>query len=325
MERAQDAGEGREGRDFVAREASIASLATRQRGIVTAEQLQAAGFSRSTIKRRLRAGNLRRIHRNVYLVGHAAAPEGAAEMAAMLACGEGSAISHRSAARLWKLASFIEWRGPVEISVAGRNVGHKPGLRIYRVGSLERTDVRRVGEVRTTSPARTLFDLASILPAQDLERALADACARGLARDRELEQLLERSRGRRGVKVLRRLIELARDDGLSRSEAERKLNALVHAARLPKPKANAQLHGFEVDFLWREQRVVVEVDGFAFHSSKRAFHRDRARDAMLNARGYAVTRITWEQLVAHPEEVIALIAGVLAVRSAAPPVGSGSN
>lgn len=304
--------------DIVARETSIAALATRQRGVVTAEQLCRAGFNRSAIKRRLRTGYLRPIHRNVYLVGHAAAPEGAAEMAAMLACGDGSVISHRSAARLWKLHHFVEWRGPVEISVPGRNVGHKPGLCIYRVGSLERRDVRRVDDIRTTSPGRTLLDLALIVPAHDLERALADACARGLANHRELVRLLDRSRGRRGIKVVRRLIELARSDGLTRSEAERKLNALVCAARLPKPKANAQLHGFQVDFLWREQRVVVEVDGFAFHSTKKAFERDRARDAALNVRGYAVTRITWEQLVARPEEVVALIAGVLAVRSVGP-------
>lgn len=102
--------------------ASIAALATRQRGVVTAEQLYAAGLSRATVKRRLRAGSLRRVHRNVYLVGHAAAPEGATEMAATLACGDDSVISHRSAARLWKLSSLMAWDGPVEVTVPGRHV-----------------------------------------------------------------------------------------------------------------------------------------------------------------------------------------------------------
>lgn len=310
--------------DTVARETSVAALAERQRGVVTAEQLCMAGLSRSTIKRRLRTGRLRRIHRNVYLVG-AAAPEGAAEVAAIMAGGEGSAISHRSAGRLWKLLPFIEWRGPVEVSVAGRNVRQKPGLRIYRVGSLDRRDVRRVGDIPTTSPARTLLDLASILPAHAVEHALADACARGLVTHRDLGQLLGRSRGRRGIKVFRRLIELARSDGLTRSEAERKVSTLVRAAGLPKPKVNVRLHGFEVDFLWREQRVVVEVDGFAFHSSKQAFERDHARDAALLARGYTVTRVTWQQLVTRPEEVIALIAGLLAVRSVTPHGGPESH
>lgn len=187
-------------------EAAISALATEQRGVVAAAQLHAAGFSRDQIKRRLRVGRLRSIHRNVYLVGHAAAPESAAEMAATLACGDDSFISHRSGARLWKLSSFGRWQGPVEISVFGRNVGRKAGLRIYRIASIDQRDVRTIDGIRVTSPARTLLDLASVLPFNDVELAVADALARRLVTPRELEQLLDRSRGRRGVKAYRKSV-----------------------------------------------------------------------------------------------------------------------
>lgn len=301
--------------DTVYTETSIAALAAMQRGVVTAEQLRAAGWSPATIKRRLRAGSLNRVHRGVYLVGHSVAAEGAAEIAAILACGGGSVISHRSAARLWKLAEFVAWDGPVEVTVPGRNPGRKEGLRIHRVDSIDERDVRYLGGIPATAPARTLLDLAAVLHRGDIEPSFADARCRGLASDRDLADLLGRSGGRRGARALRRLVQLDRGEGLTRSEAERRLVALVRAAGLPTPNTNAPLRGFRVDFLWREQRVVVEVDGFAFHSGREAFERDRERDATLVASGYTVTRVTWRQLVARPEKVIARIAAALAVRS----------
>lgn len=303
--------------DRVAAEGSIAGLAARQRGVVTAAQLHTAGFRRAAIKHRLSTGRLHRLHRGVYLVGHPVAPEGAAEMAALLACGRGSVISHRSAAKLWKLRAFIAWDRPVEVTVPGRDPGGKPGLQVHCVAAFDRRDLRHAGNIPTTAPARTLLDLAAVLSFHDLEPSFADARARGLVLDRELTELLDRNRGRRGVRPLRRLFRLGQSGGLTRSEAERRLLALVRLAGLPAPEANALVRGFEVDFLWREQRVVLEVDGFAFHAGKGAFERDRARDATLVASGYTVTRVTWRQLVARPEAVIARIAAALAIRSIA--------
>ena len=89
---------------------------------------------------------------------------------------------------------------------------------------------------------------------------------------------------------------------------------LIRAAELPPPEVNARVGGFEVDFLWREQRLVVEVDGFRYHSSRAAFERDRRRDAALAAAGYRVIRVTWRQLVEGPEAVVARIAAALAAR-----------
>lgn len=297
------------------RERIIAELAASQRGVVTASQLRAAGFDHPAITRRLRAGRLHRLHRGVYLAGHPVAPDGAAELAAVLACGTGSAVSHHTSARLWRLPAFQEWTGPIHVSVPGRDVRHRPGIVVHRVRALAPCDVRQVDGIPATSPARTLLDLASMLPLHDLELTLADARALGLVSDRELADVLERAGAGRGAGMLRRLLELERSHGLSRSEAERRLFVLVHAAGLPLPKRNARVGRLQVDFLWGREKVVVEVDGYAYHSSKRAFERDRERDAQLAARGHTVIRVTWRQLRDGPEAVVARIAAALAVRS----------
>lgn len=297
------------------RERTIAELASRPRGVVTASQLRAAGFDRQAIKRRLRAGRLHRLHRGVYLVGHRVAPAGAAELAAVLACGAGSVVSHDTAARLWRLPAFLDGNGPIHVTVPGRDARSRPGVVVHRVRALSRRDVRRVDGIPATCPARTLLDLASVLPLHELELTLADARALGLVSDRDLSDVLTRAGTRRGAGVLRRLLELERSDGLSRSEAERRLFALVRAAGLPLPKKNARVGRLQVDFLWLREKLIVEVDGYAYHSSMRAFERDRERDAQLAARGHTVIRVTWRQLRDGPEAVVARIAAALVVRS----------
>jgi very-short-patch-repair endonuclease len=302
--------------DAVERERRIAQLAAKQLGVVSARQLHAAGFGEGAIKRRLRAGRLHRVHRGVYLVGHAIAAQGATEMAAVVACGSGSVTSHRSAAHLIELPSLASWRIPVEVTVAGRDPGRKRNIRIYRVAELDPRDVQSVAGVPVTSPARTLVDLAAVLPIAQLECAIAEARAQRLVRERDLLEQMQHARGRRGIAALRQLLSLERGPALTRSEAERRLIRLVRAAALPEPEANARIHRMEVDFLWRPQRVAVEVDGFRYHSNARAFERDRERDATLVASGYVVIRVTWRQIVRSPEAVIARVAAALALGSA---------
>ena len=296
-------------------ERALADLAGRQRGVVSIRQLRAAGFDNAAIKRRCRAGRLHRLHRGIYLVGHCIAPEGAAEVAALFACGPESVVSHRSAGRLWKLPAFRNWRTPVDVTVPGRDPGRKPGIEIHRARKLRPRDVRRLGGIPLTAPARTLLDVAALLAFDDLVVAFADARQRQLLPDRDVAELLARSRGRRGAKALRRVVELGNGDGLTRSQAERRLLALVRAAGLHLPKANARVGRFEVDFLWQDQKLIVEVDGYAFHSGERSFERDRERDATLVAGGYVVVRVTWRQLIARQQAVVARIAAALAIRS----------
>jgi very-short-patch-repair endonuclease len=129
---------------------------------------------------------------------------------------------------------------------------------------------------------------------QELEQAVAQAERQNLPID-ELSELMRRRPKRRGIALLRALLAGGPVPTL-RSEAERQLLALIRRGRLAKPEVNAMLAGFEVDFLWRAERLVVEVDGFAFHSTRAHFERDHSRDAELIARGYTIMRVTWKQI-----------------------------
>jgi very-short-patch-repair endonuclease len=293
----------------------IAALAAQQRGVVSRAQILAAGIERGAITRRIRAGRLHPVHRGVYLVGHPNPMHGAREMAAVLACGSRAVASYGSAAYLWQLLPYPANPGPVDVTVPERKLASTPRIRIHCVQALDQRDIRALHRIPITTPARTLLDLATILPPYLLERALAEAQVRRLARRGDLVEQLARNPGRPGTRVLRWLLDLKGDPAATRSEAERRLLKLIRAADLSSPEVNARVGHYEVDFLWREQRIVVEVDGFRFHSSRAAFERDRQRDAALAAGGYTVIRVTWRQLVDAPEAVVARIAAALAVRT----------
>ena len=291
-------------------ERAIAELAAKQRGVITRAQLIELGLTRTTIDNWVKHSRLHPLYRGVYLLGHAGVTEGARELGAVLACGRGAVISHRSAAWLWRLLPAA--KGDVEVTVAGRDCRSRPGIRVHRVRDLDRRDIRKLGRIPITSPARTILDLAAVVGPRELEQALAEAYARRLARRSELVSLLARRPSRPGTRALRALL----DDGtpaLTRSQAEDRLLALIRAAELPQPEVNVRIGRHEVDFMWRDQRLVVEVDGFAFHSSRAAFERDRRRDSELSSQGFRVTRVTWRQIVDEPVALVARLATALMV------------
>jgi very-short-patch-repair endonuclease len=158
--------------------------------------------------------------------------------------------------------------------------------------------------VPLTSPERTLLDLAATTDPRTLERAVHQARS-----SERLQEAIERHAGRPGAAALQALL----DAPLTRSEAERRLLHLIRAAGLPPPRTNVRIGRFEVDALGPAERLVVEIDGFAFHGSRAAFERDRARDAELQALGYRVMRITWRQLERGPHAVVARLAAALAI------------
>jgi len=160
-----------------------------------------------------------------------------------------------------------------------------------------------------TAPARTLFDLAATGYRQ-LERAFGDAHAQRLVNAREIEDLLERAGPRAGTRALRAL-QSDNASGFTRSKAERILRELIRAANLPWPRFNARLVGYEVDAVWPDRRLVVEVDGYAYHGHRAQFERDRRKDLALTAAGYRVIRISWRQLTQEPFAVIAVISSAL--------------
>jgi very-short-patch-repair endonuclease len=134
---------------------------------------------------------------------------------------------------------------------------------------------------------------------------------RELVSDRALRAVIDRAPSRKGSALMRALLAEDRNSGFTRSEAERRLRGLLRTAQLPLPRVNAQLHGFLVDFLWPEAKLIVEVDGYEFHKARAAFERDRRRDQVLIAAGYRVVRVTWRQLRDEAMAVIARIAQAL--------------
>lgn len=286
----------------------IQELAARQHGVVTRAQLQAAGVGRRAVDRRISKGLLRPLHHGVFQVGRIATP-GMRELAACLACGPTATVADRSAAALWQLLAASEPAEPVEILVCGGERRHA-GVRVRRVARMEDDDRTELNGIPVTTPARTLCDLASLVSLGELERALARALASRLTTRAQLDTVLLRVSGRRGAGRLRALIA-GNGPALTRSEAEERLLALVRKAGLPEPEANVRIAGCEVDLLWRDQRLVAEVDGYAFHADAVAFENDRRRDLVLVSQGMRVVRVTWRQLTREPETVLVRLAQAL--------------
>lgn len=297
--------------DAARRDRTIAELATAQHGVVSRAQLLAAGISAGAIDTRLRRHRLHAIHRGVYVVGHTALVPLARELAAVLACGTGAALSHRSAASLWQVLEAED--GPIDVTVP-RSSRRRPGLRVHRSRVMRREDLRTVRGIPVTAPARTLLDLAQVARDRELERAIDEAIVRRLTSRAGLAAAVERANGHRGTGRLRRLLARGEEPAFTRSQAEERFLAFVRSAGLPAPEVNVQVAGQLVDFVWRDSRVVVEIDGYRFHSSRAAFERDRLRDAELSASGFRVIRITWRQLCEETFAVVARLAAVLVAR-----------
>ncbi len=289
-------------------EAIIARLAIRQHGVVTRCQLIEAGITVSVVERLARSGRLGRLHRGVYLTGPVAPPR-AREMAAVLACGPGALTSHGSGGWLWQLWPRPADGVPVEITVpSGSGARHRRGIRVHRTSCLAPDDVSAVDGIPTTSPARTILDLAASIRGRDLEQVVARAQREQLVSTEMLASLGARHPGRRGARVLRALLAIDRPPALTRSQAEEQLLAAIRSADLPPPDLNARVGPFEIDFYWPAARFAVEVDGFAFHSSRGRFERDRLRDADLAARGIQVMRVTGRQIAREPSAVLGRLA-----------------
>jgi very-short-patch-repair endonuclease len=286
----------------------VAWIAAAQRGLVTTWQLRAVGLSSSAIARRVQAGRLHPLYRSVYLVGHPVPAPLARELGVILACGIGSFLSHRCAGTRWGFLTAPD--PPLEVLVVGDQ--RRGDFIVHRTRRLDLSDVTVHDGLPVTAPARTLIDLAATLGPRPLQRALEEAERLRLVRRGELTDALRRAKRRRGAATLASLVADASEPALTRSEAEERMLALIKKGGLPSPRVNARAAGHEVDFLWPEHGLVVEVDGYAFHSGRAAFERDRLRDADLAAIGLRVVRTSWRRLTREPEAVLVAVAQALA-------------
>jgi very-short-patch-repair endonuclease len=288
----------------------ILERATKQHGVVSRAQLLALGLTGTQVDCRIRNGLLRPLHRGVFQVGPVVTEFGPA-MAACLACGRTAAVSHVTAGVLTHILKERP-EAPIDVTVVGTTRVHV-GLRVHRVSDLPAREVQRHRGIRITSPMRTLLDLAAVLSVRELERVVAESIALGLIRERSLLRFVDEHAGARGARALRGVLagSLAR----LRSEAEGEFRDLMAAAGLPEPEANRHVLSYEVDFVWRRQRLIVEVDGARFHMPRAAFEQDRRRDAELTAAGWRVIRVTWNQITRESHMVVARVAQALGVAS----------
>jgi hypothetical protein len=290
-------------------ERALAEVATRQHGVVSLAQLRAAGLGAGAIRWRVRRGWLHRVHQGVYAVGHRRLTARGRMWAAVLACGGPgrAALSHWSAAAAWDLCAVRS--GPVDVTVAGGNRSSN-GIRVHGEGVEETTTVD--DGLPVTTVARTLRALATTTDRHRLERVIARAEHRRLLDAALLAEQFGRRGGRRLEAALGAVQPTAPD--LTRSELEERFLALVAGAGLPRPRVNQVVAGHEVDFVWRDRRLIVETDGRTTHLTATAFERDRRRDAELTARGWRVVRFTWRQVVEEERRVVATLRRLLSRR-----------
>jgi hypothetical protein len=271
-----------------------AKLAASQWGVVSLAQLREVGIGRGAVHKAVRAGRLHRVHHGVYAVGHTLLrPEGH-RLAAVLACGPGAVLSHRSAAAHWELLATSQERIDV---TAPRSRQGVPGIRLHTSRSLDAQDTTNHEGIPITTVHRTLLDLAATTRADQLENALAQAMHLQLYDQRAIDDVIARSNGHRGTNVLEEATR--QEPQITKSMWEIRMLALVRRAGLPEPITNRSLHApdhgeCKPDFYWPSHDLIVETDGWEAHRTLAAFRADRAKDAALTAAGYKVLRFTWD-------------------------------
>jgi very-short-patch-repair endonuclease len=284
------------------RDRRILAAARAQRQLLTTAQLRATGFSAGAIQYRCESGRLFRVHPGVYSLSP---PPFATEqllLGAALACGSGSVVSDDAAGwLLGLLASVPELIDVTNEKGKGRD---RAGIRVHR-RTLERCDITWCRRIPTTTATRTVVDLAATRGPAEIERILLLASSRRLINDRRLTQLLDARQGRPGAPALRAVLGSAVPR--VRSPVEVTYLRICRDAGIEEPLINRPVavagRTFEVDFQWPRLRMIVEVDGYAFHGGRSRANADRDRDQLLAVGGWDVHRFTRDQIVRDPAEV----------------------
>jgi very-short-patch-repair endonuclease len=252
------------------------------------------------------------VFRGVYSLGCGELPPLGLELAALMAVGRGSFLSHRSAAYVW---GFHRTPPPeVELSVIASGSRSRRGIRVHRIQAVERGEVRREQGLWVSAPARTVLEIAAVAVRDELVEVVDQGLALRRFTPRDLKAVLARNRGRRGAG---RLAELITDDtaiAITRSQAEKAFLELIRDAGLPMPETNVPFGRFEADFVWREQRLIVELDSATYHSGPGVFQRDREKALVFRDAGFDSMRVTRVHIVHQPAVTL-----VRVVRALEPP------
>lgn len=293
----------------------IERVSRAQHGALTVTQLEELGLSGRAVRHRAASGRLRRLQRGVYSVGHVT--DETRWTAALLAIGGSAALSHRSAAALWGLRD--DNRAVIDVTVVGRRTRRAhPGLAIHSGTSVASRDITACDGIVCTTVARTLLDIATTIDRRGLERMIDRAEELRLFDLNEVTNVLERNRRRRGAARLTTTLAAYAGPSLTRSEVEERFLLLVRRGGLPQPEVNTWIPlpggGYRPDFLWRSRRLIVEVDGRAYHARRRAFEHDRVRDRQLALAGFETRRYAASEVLRQPRTVAREVRAFLATR-----------
>lgn len=295
----------------------VAALAARQHTVFSLAQLRDLGLGTSTIHKRTRAGALHRVHHTVYSI---APPELLSLrghfMAAVLACGSGAVLSHRSAAHLHGLRRT--GRANIDVTTPGTVTRKHEGIDIHTSTTLTPADVTTVDGIPCTTVARTALDLGDVVSTREVERALEQGERMEIIDHRALDDQLARNPTRGAASRLRRALAALRPGaGPTESEFEEDFLALCRRLDLPDPERQLDIDPGDgeppvrADFAWPQHRLIVETDGGKDHRTRRGFESDRRKDQRLTLMGWRVVRITWRQLHEEPWRIERLLRRLL--------------
>lgn len=294
------------------RDAAVAALAGSQRTIVGHEQLISLGCSRRVIAHWVSRGRLRAEFHGVYSVVDGELPPLAREQAALIAMGEHCFLSHHTAAAIWGLRRALPVE--VEVSVVGRSCASRKGIRVHRIRTIDRREVQPHEGLWVSTPARAILEIAATLPLSEVARAIDAGLASKVLTPGGVAAVLARHRGRRGAGRLAAVLA-GGGTAITRSEAERRFRKLIRDAGLPQPEVNQPFGRWELDFIWRQEGLVVEIDGYQFHRGPASFNSNHEKDLAVRQAGLDLLRFTRDHVFKRSAMVVATVAGELARRT----------
>ncbi len=295
---------------------ALVLLATQQHGVFSLDQLDPIGIGARAVHKRASSGRIYRMHRGVYSIAPPALLTRRGHyMAAVLACGEGAVLSHRSAADLHELRATDRVR--IDVIVPGRSRRTVKGVEVHRSTTLTPRDVTIVDRIPCTTVARTVLDLAGVISRRPLERAIEQAEIQEVLDGTALNDEIERNRTTRGATRLRAVLADLDRAAPTESALEELMYAALKGGGVPLPERQVYIDpgdgepAVRVDFVWRAQRLIVETDGARYHRTSAKFESDRRKDQRLTLAGWRVLRITWRQLVDEPERIVETVRRML--------------
>lgn len=273
--------------------AAAAALAAAQHGAIARRQLRHLGVTDRLIDRGMRTGRLHPVYLGVYAFGHVRLSTMGRWCAAVLACGPTAALGYRTAAAAWGLRPSTG--AGVEIVVASGTRRRRPGLTAHRHGTLAADEVTVFDGVPITTVARTLLDLGAVLPPGPLRKAVGESEVQRFFDLREVEGLMRRHPRHRGTVRLRAVLQSWVEPPRTRSILEERFIDVCARHALPVPLMNSTVLGMEVDGLFPDHGVVVELDGANAHRGVLRREDDYARRARLVAAGWTFLAFTYRQ------------------------------